>query len=220
MSTILSRCLIIQIKCNRDPIRWRLRMVRWIWQLESNRPCYYSGRAKARFERLRTCHARIETTNADSPTQQCVCHGKGMNVFSFWSLRKSESQKWRNFSQRRRSCDKWWIRAPKQVIWDKIKHTHSKVDWVDSYYLEIEGEVVKGLRMSVCSCSPLSSMTEVTKPFVQWRLEMGKTGVKRMFEKAKKYVERLLWTMQESTGKQVEGSMPRWGLRQSIYGEN
>lgn len=69
-------------------------------------------------------------------------------------------------------------RAQEQVIWHKLKDAHSKVDRVDSYYLETEGEVVRGLRKSVCSCSPLSSMTEVTKSFVQWRLEMGKNWSK------------------------------------------
>lgn len=66
----------------------------------------------------------------------------------------------------------------KEVFWDKIKDTHHKVNRVDSHYLEIEGEVVRRLRKSVCSHSPLSSMTEVTKSFVRWRLETGKNWSK------------------------------------------
>lgn len=46
------------------------------------------------------------------------------------------------------------------------------------------------------------------------------TGVKIMFEKTSNSMERLLWETQESVDKQVEGSIPQWGLRQNyLLGE-
>lgn len=49
---------------------------------------------------------------------------------------------------------------PKNRFWDKIKGTRWKADRVDSYYSENGVKAIRGLRKSICSWNPYSSMRE------------------------------------------------------------